>query len=163
MKVCSKEASLLQDTYKTKVFSTFEENIKVSEYKGYNLSRLDTLLQKIGDDLTKISKSQNIHSKLTGITFSHEIGYKIRQFTMEENLTLGVIHFGMVAISKENDTLEAISCLYTVNFEMKGRKRLETVVPQRNIENFFRYKVLNEFKKRNLVSNINDVSSLDCI
>lgn len=185
VKVCSTDADLLQKSLQKEFFSTWEENCNVVEYKGYKLSRLDTLLQKISDNFP--SNGQNLHSKLNGIAFCSEVDVKIYEFTFEENLTSGVVHFGMVAISRENDVLEAISCLYTLNFEMADvmvieqrkkkilgfnaktkrrcwdeKKSLEFVT-QRDLVNFCRYKALKEFNKRNLVSNINDVSSLDDI
>lgn len=185
VKVCSADADLLQKLLQNEFFSTWEENCNVVEYKGYKLSKLDTLLQKISDNFP--SSGQNLHSKLNGIAFCSEVDVKIYEFTFEENLTSGVVHFGMVAISRENDVLEAISCLYTLNFKMadvmvtelhkrkilgfkaKTKRRcwdeaksLEFVT-QEDIVNFCRYKALKEFHKRNLVSNINDVSSLDGI
>lgn len=163
VKVCCKEANLLQEKLQNKLFSTWEENCKVGEYKGYNSFKLDILLQKISDNFT--INGHNLHSKLTGIAFCNEIDVKIYEFTFDENLTSGVVHFGMVAISKENDILEAISCLYTLNFKISDVLVTETksteFVPQRDLVNFCRYKALTEFNKRDLVSNINDVSSLD--
>lgn len=165
VKVCCKEADLLQDKLQNKLLSTWKENCKVGEYKGYNLSELDTLLQKISDNFT--INGQNLHSKLTGIAFCSEIDVKMYEFTLEKNLTSGVVHFGMVAISKENDILEAISCLYTLNFKISDVLVTETksteFVPERDLVNFCRYKALKEFNKRDLISNINDVSSLDGI
>lgn len=83
----------------------------------------------------------------------------------------------MVAISKENNVLDAISCLYTLNFEIAtvlvtrrkkkrfaginmGTSRRSWHEPKRAFVNFCRYKAMQEFNKRNLVTEINTVSSL---
>lgn len=185
VRVCSKEALSLQCKLKNEFFSRWNETCDVREYPGYDLFSMNRLLHKISDNF-KI-KGKNLYSKLLEIQFCEEIDNKIFEFTFEDNLSSGVIHFGMVAISKKNDVFDAITCLYTLNFEIARVKVTNTIyttffgydigteskswfeqkslgfVTQRALVNFCRYKALKEFNDRKLVSSINDVSSLQDI
>lgn len=74
-------------------------------------------------------------------------------------LSSGHVNFGMVAISKENNVLDAISCLYTLNFQIAtvlvtrrkkkrfaginmGTSRRSWHEPKRAFVNFCRYKAI---------------------
>lgn len=182
VRVCSREALLLQRKLKNEFFSWWNETCDVQEYHGFELSNMDELLHRISDNF--MIKENNIYNKLLGIEFCEKVDNKIFEFTFEDKLSSGVVHFGMVAISKKNNVLDAISCLYTLNFKIARVLVTKTVyntcfgldmgtvclrwfeqkslgfVTQQALVNFCRYKALKEFNDRNLVSSINDVSSL---
>lgn len=143
---------------------------------------MDELLHKISDNF--VINGMNLYNKLSIIEFCKEEDVKIYEFTFGQELSSGLVNFGMVAISKENNVLDAISCLYTLNFEIarvlvtkKKRKRFAGInmgtsrkswyepkslgfITKRAFLNFCRYKAMQEFTKRNLVTVIYDVSSL---
>ncbi|VDI63058.1 Hypothetical predicted protein [Mytilus galloprovincialis] len=122
---------------------------------------------------------------MSGIQFSKDVDVKIFNFSFGDELNSGVVHFGMVAITKCNNTLDALSCLYTLNFSIARvlvtKTKEETIlgirvgkkkrswyenrslgfVTQRALLNFCKYKALEEFKSKNFVSRINEVRSLD--
>lgn len=185
VRVCTKEAHSLQNTLKKKCFSRWTENCTVEEYNGYELSQMETLLRAINNNFA-VTRT-NIYNRLQGIKFSGKVDVKIFEFTFGEKLNTGEVYFGMIAISKEHDVLNAISCLYTLNFKLARVLVTRTVnntflgfdigndteswfepeslgfVTQRALVNFCRYKALREFKKRNLISSINEVRSLNDI
>lgn len=185
VKVCTKEAHLLQNTLKKKCFSSWTENCAVKEYNGFELSQMETLLRAINNNFAVTGT--NIYNRLQGIKFAGNVDAKIFEFTFGEKFNTGEVYFGMVAISRENDVLNAISCLYTLNFKLARVLVTKTVnntflgfdiskdtvswyeseslgfVTQRALVNFCRYKALREFKKRNLISRINEVRSLNGI
>lgn len=120
----------------------------------------------------------NLYNKLSIIEFCKEEEVNIFEFTFGQELSLGHVNFGMVAISKENNVLDAISCLYTLNFQIatvlvtrRKKKRFAGInmgtsrrswhepkslgfITQRAFVNFCRYKAMQEFNKRNLVTEI---------
>lgn len=185
VRVCTKEAHSLQKTLQQKCFSRWTENCTVEEYNGYELSQMETLLRAINNNFA-VTRT-NTYNKLQGIKFSGKVDVKIFEFTFGEKLNTGKVFFGMVAISKENDILNAISCLYTLDFILARVLVTKTVnntflgfdigedterwfepenlgfVTQRALVNFCRYKALREFKTRNLISSINEVRSLNDI
>ncbi|XP_061182537.1 uncharacterized protein LOC133190870 [Saccostrea echinata] len=185
LKVCSKEAFSLQEKLQNEFFTRWKEDCNVQEFHGFAISQMDNLLHKISDKF--VINGKNIYSKLQGIRFCEEFDVNIYEFTFGEELSSGVVHFGMVAISKVNSALDAVSCLYTLNFEVakvlvtkKRKKRFLGInagtdrkswyepkslgfVTQRALVNFCRYKALTEFKRKNFVSSINDVPSIDGI
>lgn len=77
---------------------------------------MDELLHKISDNF--VINGMNLYNKLSIIEFCKEEDVKIYEFTFGQELSLGNVNFGMVAISKENNVLDAISCLYTLNFQI---------------------------------------------
>lgn len=185
VKVCRTEAHSVERKLRKEYFSKWNEECRVDEYHGFGLSQTEELISMISDNLA-INKD-GISKKLHGIKFCRTFDVKIMDFMFEDKFKSGIIHFGMVAISKENNVLNASSCLYTLELEKaeelviesttikllgfrlwtnkkcrRETKSLEFVTRQ-DLENFCRYKALVEFNKRNLVSKINDVSSLNFI
>lgn len=172
----------LQETLQNEFFSRWVENCNVREYKGFDVTKMDELLHKISDNF--VINGMNLYNKLSIIEFCKEEDVKIYEFTFGQELSSGLVNFGMVAISRENNVLDAISCLYTLNFEIarvlvtkKKRKRFAGInmgtsrkswyepkslgfITKRAFLNFCRYKAMQEFTKRNLVTVIYDVSSL---
>lgn len=172
----------LQGTLQNEFFSRWDENCNVREYKGFDVTNLDELLHKISDNF--VINGMNLYNKLSIIEFCKEEEVNIYEFTFGQVLSSGHVNFGMVAISKENNVLDAISCLYTLNFEIatvlvtrRKKKRFAGInmgtsrrswhepkslgfITQRAFVNFCRYKAMQEFTKRNLVTEINTVSSL---
>lgn len=185
VKVCHTEAHSVERKLRKEYFSKWNEKCRVDEYHGFGLCQTKELISMISDNLA-INKD-GISKKLHGIKFCTTIDVKIVDFMFEDKFNSGIIHFGMVAITKENNVLNAFSCLYTLELEKAEElvtesktikllgfrlwtntkcwsetKSLEFVTRQ-DLENFCRYKALVEFNKRNLVSKINDVSSLNLI
>lgn len=183
VKVSIEDANQLQSKLVREYFSNWNEKCEIREYRGYRDNQIETLLQKVSDSFR--INGVDIYSKISGIRFAKEIDVKIFDFSFGDELSSGVVHFGMIAITKCNNTLDALSCLYTLNFSM-GRtlvtKTKETTflgipcgeekeswyenkslgfVTQRALVNFCRVKALKEFKQQNFVSRLNDVRSLD--
>lgn len=172
----------LQETLQNEFFSRWDENCNVREYKGFDVTKMDELLHKISDNF--VINGMNLYNKLSIIEFCKEEEVNIYEFTFGQVLSSGHVNFGMVAISKENNVLDAISCLYTLNFQIatvlvtrREKKRFAGInmgtsrrswpepkslgfITQRVFVNFCRYKAMQEFNKRNLVTEINTVSSL---
>lgn len=101
----------------------------------------------------------NLYNKLSIIEFCKEEEVNIYEFTFGQVLSSGHVNFGMVAISKENNALDAISCLYTLNFQIAtvlvtrrkkkrfaginmGTSRRSWHEPKRAFVNFCRYKAI---------------------
>lgn len=158
VKVCSIEAKSLQSKLQNVSFSGWNEDCRISEYKGFELSKKNELMHKISNNFCMTEN--DIRNKLMGIDFAPEAEVKVFEFTFGEKLDSGIIYFGMIAIAHENDFLNAISCLYTLNFKIDGKTNLG-FASQRAILNYCRLKALMEFHKNKLVSRINDVSSLN--
>lgn len=164
VKVCSKDADSLQSKLQNNAFSGWEEDCKLTEYRGFELSKKKDLIHKISNNVRMTEN--DIRNIETGIDFSSEAEAKIFEFTFGEKLNSGIIQFGMIAIANENDFLHAVSCLYMLNFKTAPTKGSygDTnlgFATQKAILNFCRYKALKEFYEKNLVSRINDVSSLN--
>lgn len=128
----------------------------------------------------------NLYNKLSIIEFCKEEEVNIYEFTFGQVLSSGHVNFGMVAISKENNVLDAISCLYTLNFQIatvlvtrRKKKRFAGInmgtsrrswhepkslgfITQRAFVNFCRYKAMQELNKRNLVTDKYCVFSCRC-
>lgn len=184
VKVCCKEAHSVERKLQKEYFSKWNEACNVREYNGFDLSQTGELIRKISYDFALNEKGIN---KLRGIKFCRQIDVNIIDFMFEDNLKSGIIHFGMVAISKENNVLNAFSCLYTLDIEKAKELVIKTTttkilgirfckrtqswseaksiefVSREDLQNFCRYKALVEFNKRKLVSKINYVSSLSDI
>lgn len=182
VRVCSKEAHLLQKELKNTFFSKWNENVKVKEFSGFDLCKMEELLCKISDSFDIYR--HDVYKKLHAIEFSREVGVRVYEFTFGEKLDSGVIHFGMIAVSKDEKDFNAISCLYTINFEIAKVLVTKTVhntflgfdtgtererwyeeknlgfLTNRGLINLCRYRVLKEFKARNLISSMNEVPSL---
>ena len=150
--------------------------VDVKEYTGYALPDLDKLLRSVSERFN--INGQNIYAKLSGVRFAETIDVKIFEFTFGEQLSSGTVHFGMVAISKAFDTLEAASCLYTLEFEVarvlvtkKRKKRILGVnagtdrrswyetkslgfVTQRAMVNFCRFKGIDVCFSNTLYTNV---------
>lgn len=181
--VCSEEANSLQRALQNECFSSWQEKCDIQQYIAVDVSRMDELLQMISSKMAVCDK--DIRNKLNAITFCQNFEQQVFEFTYGESLSEGVIHFGIVAISKDDDVVSACSCLYTLNFEL-GRmlvtkttnntflgidigteteswteKRKLGCVTKEAIVNLCRYKALQEFHKRNLISRINCVKSLN--
>lgn len=106
----------LQETLQNEFFSRWDENCNVREYKGFDVTKMDELLHKISDNF--VINGMNLYNKLSIIEFCKEEEVNIYEFTFGQVLSSGHVNFGMVAISKENNVLDAISCLYTLNFQI---------------------------------------------
>lgn len=182
VRVCSKEAHLLQKELKNTFFSKWNENVKVKEFNGFDLCKREELLCKISDSFDIYR--HDVYKQLRGIEFSREVGVRIYEFTFGEKLDSGVVYFGMIAVSKDENVFNAISCLYTINFEIAKVLVTKTVhntflgfdtgtererwyeektrgfLTNRGLINLCRYRALKEFKARNLISSINEVRSL---
>ncbi|WAR15888.1 hypothetical protein MAR_030482 [Mya arenaria] len=183
VKICKTEAEQLQEKLQNEYFTRWNETCDVQDFNGIASSELDSLLHKISERFTINGK--NIYAKISGIRFAKEIDVNIFEFTFGEELSSGTIHFGMIAISKESASLEAVSCLYTLDFavarvrvEKKRKKRILGInagtdrrswlepkslgfVTQRALINFCRMKALTEFQRRGIITNINDVPSIE--
>lgn len=144
---------------------------------------MDELLDMISQEMVICDK--HIRAKLNGIKFCERVEQKVLEFTFGEPLSNGSIHFGIVVISKEDDVLNASSCLYKLNFKLAPVLVTKTTensflgintgtdteswyetrnigfVTQQAIINLCRYKALQEFRNKNLISRINNVISLN--
>lgn len=184
VKVCCKEAHLVERKLQKEYFSKWNEACNVKEYNGFDLSQTGELIRKISNDFALNQKAIN---KLRVIKLCRQIDVKFIDFMLEDKFNSGIIHFGMIAISKENNVLDAFSCLYTLNIEkakelvkktttnkilgIRFCKRTQSwsetksieSVSREDLKNFCRYKALVEFNKRKLISRINDVASLSDI
>ena len=185
VKVSVRGATNLQTVLTNKYFTKWDERCEVRRFSGYKVEQTDQLVRSI-------SKSFNIddfdtYNKLQGIKFASEVDVKIYNFCFGDELDKGVVHFGMVAISKSSNTLDAVTSLYTLNFKLGQTRVTRTdtttflgipiesdsstwyeserlgLVTQRDIINFCKVKALNEFKRQNVLSHINDVRSLDYV
>ncbi|CAG2189707.1 unnamed protein product [Mytilus edulis] len=114
VKVATKDAKKLQSILEREYFSNWREKCDIREFYGYRVNQTDSLLRKISGGF-RINEV-DIYNKLRGIQFSDAVDVKIVKFSFGDELDSGVVHLGMVAISRCNDTLDAVSCLYTLNF-----------------------------------------------
>ncbi|XP_052765137.1 uncharacterized protein LOC128206598 isoform X2 [Mya arenaria] len=185
VRVCPKNAESLRRILQDRYFSDWGEACDVKEYNGFTLTELPTLVDKIGDVFG--DKKQEIQRKLGQIQFCEYLDVKVFEFTFGEDLSSGEIQFGMIAISKSGIQLEAVSCLYQLNFTLAPVKvtketksyflgfeigsstttwqegtRLE-LVTQKELLNFCRYKALKEFQNRHLATRINCVPSIEYV
>ncbi|CAG2236588.1 unnamed protein product [Mytilus edulis] len=185
VKVSIEDAKQLQLKLERGYFSNWNEKCEIREFHGYRANQIESLLQKISDGLR--INGVDIYSKMSGIRFAKEVDVKIFYFSFGDKLSSSVVHFEMGAITKCNSTLDALSCLYTLNFSM-GRTLLTRTkktrflgincgkekeswyenkilgfVTHRALINFCRVKTLNEFQRQNFVFRVNDVNSLDKI
>lgn len=185
VKVCSNEAHSVERKLREEYFSKWNEMCRLNEYQGFGLSQTEELINMISNDIA-IDK-EVISNKLRGINFCSTFDVKIVDFMSEDKFNSGIINFGMVAISKENNVLSASSCLYTLeikkaeelvtktttykllgfriwtNTKCSSEKKSLQFVTRQELENFCRYKALVEFNKHKFVSKINNVSSLKFI
>lgn len=182
-KVSIREANCLEQKLKSTYFTQWDENCEFRRYSGYTMTQTDDLLRTINQSFN--IPGFDAYNKLKGIRFTSEMDVKIYNFSFGDELDKGVVHFGMVAISKSGDVLEAASSLYTLNFKL-GQTRVTRTerstflgcvvneestswyekeklgfATQRAIINFCKVKALKEFKKQNVISRINDVHSLE--
>ncbi|XP_052765140.1 uncharacterized protein LOC128206600 isoform X1 [Mya arenaria] len=183
IKVCPENAGSVGRSLQDKYFSDWGEACYVKDYIGFSSSELHTIVEKIGDVFG--DNKREIQGHLRQIQFCEDLDVKVFEFTFGEGLSSGQIQFGMIAISKSGIDLEAVSCLYQLNFTLapisvaKETKRYFLwfevgssrstwqegthlgVVTQKELLNFCRYKALRVFQNKNLVANINSVSTLD--
>ncbi|XP_061197687.1 uncharacterized protein LOC133205818 [Saccostrea echinata] len=185
VKVSTQEARALQRTLEREYFSHWNEKCEVQEYRGFSLSQTDLLVRQIGDSFG--SFRTNILRQLSGIHFAEKLGVNIYEFTFGEKMSSGEVYFGMIAIAKNEhrDEMNAISCLYKLNFNLGKVKHKETrtfnlfgfipvdestetwyeskslgFVTKNELVNFCRVKALGEFRRRNFISRMNDVYSV---
>lgn len=92
VRVCRKEAHLLQKKLENTFFSKWNENVKVKEFSGFDLCKMEELLCKISDSFDIYR--HDVYKKLRGIEFSREVGVRVYEFTFGEKLNSGVVHFG---------------------------------------------------------------------
>lgn len=183
VKVSIRDARQLQSMLEREYFSNWKEKCEIREFYGYSVNEIEILLQKVSGAFR--INGVDIYRKMSGIRFSKEVDVKIFNFSFGDELRSGVVHLGMVAITKCNNTLDALSCLYTLNFSIARtlvtktkentflgipysteteswyEKKSLGFITQRALVNFCRVKALKEFKRQNFVSRINDVRSLD--
>lgn len=183
--VYSEEAKSFQSKLQNELFSTWNETCNVRQYTALSLNRMDELVHMISQEMAICDK--NIRNKLNGIKFCERVEHKVLEFTFGEPHSNGCIHYGIVVISKEDDVLNARSCLFKLNFELAKvlvTKRTENsilwifnwtdteswyeskslgFVTKQAINNLCRYKAMQEFRNRNLISSINYVNSLNDI
>lgn len=182
VRVCSKEAHLLQKKLENTFFSKWNENVRVKEFSGFDLCKREELLCKISDSFDIYR--HDVYKKLCGIEFNREVSISVYESTLGEKLDSGVVYFGMIAVSKDENVFNAISCLYTINFEIAKVLVTKTVhntflgfdtgtererqfeeknlgfLTNRGLRNLCRYRALKEFRARNLISSIYEVPSL---
>ncbi|WAR29630.1 hypothetical protein MAR_003198 [Mya arenaria] len=182
VRVCQKNAEGIGRTLQAN-FLSWAETCNVKDYIGF--TDLHTLVDKIGDEYG--DKKREIQQKLRGIQFCKELDVKVFEFTFGEDFCSGQIQFGMIAISTSGIQLEAVSCLYQLDFTLAPVKVTKETkkyflgleigsststwhegaqlghVTQRELLNFCRYKALREFQNKHLVTSINSVPSLEYV
>lgn len=90
VKVCSIEAESLQIKLQNISFSGWNEDCKILEYKGFELSKKNELMHKISNNFCMTEN--DIRNKLMGIDFAPEAEVKVFEFTFGEKLDSRIIY-----------------------------------------------------------------------
>jgi len=122
--------------------------------------------------------------KLSGIRFCQNLEVQVYEFTFGDEQSKGKVNFGLIAMTKNGDSINAVSCVYSLDFSVAPERVTKTTkdyflwfetsssshswtepkglgfVTQRSLMNFCRLKALEEFQRRSIVSRVNAVSSI---
>ena len=116
--------------------------------------------------------------QVCGITFGEEQEVKMYDFVFDDGNSDGNVKFGMVVLARNGDSINAVSCVYSLKFALghdimkrtttrkilgfsfsstdtyTERRRLGFAT-QSSLRNFCALKALEEFQRRGIVSKIN--------
>jgi len=153
-------------------FDNWQEKCHVTEYVGYSSQTIYRIIYDLSPHFG-LEKAERVRAVLFSDDFHDE---KLYNFLFEDSE--GTVKFGMVAINKNGDSINAVSCIYVLNFSM-GYERITDITTQKvfgvsftskkrrrqrgelsfankeSLQNFCALKALKEFQRRRIVSKIN--------
>ncbi|XP_052788305.1 uncharacterized protein LOC128223096 isoform X1 [Mya arenaria] len=182
VRVCEMDAEDVERGLRAESFDNWNEKCDVRRFDAFSINETDLLIEQIMQGFG--DSSSTLRTKLNAIKFCEEYENKIIDFTFGDQNSSGTIRFGMIAITRKGDTLDAVSCLYKLEYSIAPKLMSKTItlcfhgveldsfttiwaqkkclgyITQSRLMNFCRRKALEEFKQQNLVSKIKYVTSL---
>jgi len=107
------DARKVQQILENEYFNSYRETFKVIEYKGFSLDQLDELA---GDLACHVGSHHA--SKVHFIRFHPSYKVDVYEFIVEEKRDTGTVIFGLVALTKNRNTVEAVACVYELDFTL---------------------------------------------